>query len=115
MNSGAFYPLWKKYKPAILQMMKSAVGNDSQQYKLSKHEFEDVKPVQNMVIPFKMVLKNGGKSKMEKKSLPAEDLIAILKYSNTAVEMLESSEFTLQLDRQFVFHVSANAIESAEQ
>ncbi len=114
-NAGAFFPLWKKYKPVILQLMKRSMDGDAQNYQLSRHEFDDLKPVQNMVLPFKVVVKTGGKSKMDKKSLPAEDLVAILKTSNTALEMLESSEFTFTLNRECVFHVSAERTTPPEE
>lgn len=107
--------MWKKYKPIILQLMKSSADGETQKYQLSRHEFDDLKPVQNMVVPFKIVVTSGVRTKMEKKSLPAEGLITVLKNSNMAIERLESCEFTFQLDREFVFHVSGERVTQEEE
>lgn len=104
-----FFPLWKKYKPAILFMMKEA-AKGPQQYSFQKHEFDDLNPKKTSAYSFKFSVTSGLRASATKKSLLAEDLLMVLKGSEKAIELVESSEFDFELDKEFKLHVSARPL-----
>jgi hypothetical protein len=106
-NSGAFFPIWKKYRPVILVMMKDAVNKKPQQYNLSKHEFEDIAPHKSTTYSFKFTVVKGIRSSSPKKLLLSEDLLTMLRGSERAWELIDANDFEFELDKKFNLHVKA--------
>ena len=112
--TNAFFPIWKKYRPVLLKLMKDA-GDEVQTYPLSKHEFTDVDTKKSTTYPFKLEAHEGRAVNSIKSSLLAQDLLTLLKMSQTAVELMNSATYTFKLDKEFVLHVSAEKVETTEE
>lgn len=116
LQTSAFYPLWKKYRPVILKLMIDS-KDGPQTYSLSKHEFTDLAPKKNIVYSFKMEIFQGKPLTPIKTSLVAQDFVAMLKQSLKANELMETITFNFELDKQFVLQVTSvsNTEESEEE
>jgi len=96
--------LWNKYRPSILRMMIAA--NDApQQYKFYSHEFKALKGTAKS-FAFALQVSNGKGVNPTKVPAIAKDLLAVLQYSRTATEMMETQSYEFKLDRDFLLHVS---------
>ncbi|MEQ9300877.1 MAG: hypothetical protein RIF33_20050 [Cyclobacteriaceae bacterium] len=104
--SNAFYPLWKKYKPAVVKTMVDAAEDGTATYQFSKHEFSDLDPKKNSTYTFKMSLSEGQLVASIKTSLVAQDLVMLLKQSAKAWEMIEAYSFDFVLDKHYVLTVT---------
>lgn len=104
--SNAFYPLWKKYKPAVVKMMVDAAEEGTATYQFSKHEFSDIDPKKNSTYTFKMALSQGQLVASIKTSLVAQDLVMLLKQSAKAWELIESYSYNFELDKHYVLTVT---------
>ena len=106
LASNAFFPLWKKYKPAVVRMMVDAVEGGPQQYQFSKHEFSDIDPKKSSTYTFKMSLNRGQLVASIKTSIVAQDLVLLLRQSPRAWELVESYAYHFELDKQYLLHVT---------
>ncbi|WP_141719770.1 hypothetical protein [Roseivirga misakiensis] len=105
LQTSAFYPLWKKYRPVMLKLMVDA-DNEAQQYQMSKHEFTDLAPKKNIVYSFKLEMFQGAPLVAPKTSLVAQDFIAVIKQSAKANELMQTATYAFELDKQFNLNVS---------
>ncbi|MCO6360517.1 hypothetical protein [Roseivirga pacifica] len=112
--TNAFFPVWKKYRPVLLKLMKDA-EEETQTYPFSKHEFTDVDTKKSTTYPFKLEAHEGRAVNSIKSSLLAQDLLSLLKMSQTAVELMDAATYTFKLDKEFVLHVSSEKAENAEE
>ena len=110
-----YYPIWKKYKPVLLKLMKDATEGEPQTYQLSKHEFTDANTRKTATYTFKIASENSRLLKTSKSSIVAADLIAVLKQSGTAIELLDSYNYNFAMDNQFNLTVNAEAHEVAAE
>ncbi len=104
--SNAFYPLWKKYKPAVVKLMVDAAEDGTATYQFSKHEFSDIDPKKNSTYTFKMSLSEGQLVASIKTSLVAQDLVMLLKQSAKAWELIEAYSYDFVLDKHYVLTVT---------
>lgn len=108
LQISAFYPLWKKYKPVVLKLMIDA-QNGPQSYPLSKHEFTDLAPKKNIVYSFKMDIFQSKPLAAIKTSLVAQDFMEMIRQSAKAIELMDTSTYHIELDKQFVLNISCTA------
>lgn len=97
--------LWKKYRPAVLKLMKEA-SNSPQEYTFQSHEFKDINPKQKGGYTFTLTFFEGKATNLIKESVIAKALLMILQRSDTAVELSGKNVYELTMDKQFVLHVS---------
>lgn len=114
LNTKEFYPLWKKYKPVLLKLMIDSVQGDSQSYQLSGHEFADANTRKSAAFSFKLTTHKGRVLQPKKASIVASDMLAVLKQSAKAIELMDTSVFSFVLDAKFNLTVSSTAPESSE-
>jgi hypothetical protein len=103
-ESNIYASLWNKYRPAILKLMLGS-EKDTQQYKLSAHEFKAVNP-REKTYAFSMAVSNGKAVSNIKGSAVARDLLVILQQSQKASQLTREAVYELSMDKQFVFSVS---------
>ena len=103
-----FFPIWKKYKPVIIKLMKDSLYGD-QSYKLFGHEFSDVNTKSTSTYSFKIVVDNGKVTNVKKPSKMANDLLSMIKLSPSAKELMESHIFRFDLDAGFNLTVHSEA------
>ena len=85
-NTGKYVWIWEKYRPVILKLM-IASSEGPQEYKLSKHEFIDSNNKRPTGYSFTMTTFQGKSEGGTKKSLTAQDLLKMLKYSEKAEKL----------------------------
>jgi len=73
-----YQPLWQKYRPVIISIMKLAA--EPQEYQLSKHEFEAIGDREKAGYTFNLEIKNGIVVNNIEGTVVARDLFAVLKY-----------------------------------
>ncbi len=100
-----YVPLWNKYRPAILQMM-VASAEGPQQYKLFGHEFKGLNPKEKGGYTFTLQAHKGRAQNNIKRSIVAQDLLAVLEMSRKATELMGTDSYEFALDKQFVLHVA---------
>jgi hypothetical protein len=99
--------IWNKYRPVILRLMVDA-GGAAQQYEFSSHEFTRVFPKNRAGLKFILYFHRSHALNNIKTSPLAKDLLGVLKESQTAIKLGDSSTYEFILDRNFVFHVRKN-------
>ncbi len=115
LATNAFFPLWRKYRPAILKLMVDSVNIEAQKYQFSKHEFEDLNPRKNTTYSFKLEVFEGAPLTPIKTSELAQDLLVLLKQSEKANSLMQTSTFLFELDKQFVMHISSVPMAQEEE
>jgi hypothetical protein len=118
MNSRTFFgepaqvygPHWNKYRPSILKLMLAA-PEGPQQYQFYNHEFKALKSTEKS-FAFELLVTNGKANNASKLPTIAKDLLSILQFSRKATELMTGKAFTFKLDRNFVFHVSQQPLNS---
>ena len=108
-----FFPIWKKYRPVVLKLMIDSLDGPAQSYQLSHHEFSDVNSRKSAVFSFKLKTHQGRVLHPKKASIVASDLLALLKQSAKAIELMDASVFNFVLDSQFKLTVSSELPETA--
>ena len=103
-ESSPYASLWNKYRPVILKLMMDA-GSDPQQYKLSAHEFKAVGRKEK-TYAFVMEVSHGKAINSIKGSTVARDLLTILQQSQKATQLMGEAVYEMNLDKQFVLHVT---------
>ncbi len=103
-NHGPFTPLWKKYKPVVLKLMKDA-GEEPQTYQFQEHEFIDLNGQRKSGYSFKMEVYENRKSN-KPRSKVANDLLNVLQSSSTAEELTNEDPYHFKLDNKFELEVS---------
>lgn len=114
LQISAFYPLWKKYKPVVLKLMMDA-KDGVQTYPLSKHEFTDLAPKKNIVYSFKIDIFQSKPLVAIKTSLVAQDFMEMIRQSGKAIELMDTATYHIELDKQFMFHVSCTPVVNEEE
>jgi hypothetical protein len=99
--------IWHKYRPVILRLMVDA-ANCPQQYSFSDHEFTQIAPKNRTSLAFILYLHRLKALNNIKSSPLAHGLLEILKESQTAARLTQSSVFEFILDKHFVLHVERN-------
>ncbi|MBY0435909.1 MAG: hypothetical protein K2U26_17590 [Cyclobacteriaceae bacterium] len=99
-----YVPLWSKYRPAILQLMK-ATADGPQQYKLFSHEFKSLNPKEKKGYSFTLQAFEGKAQNSIKNSTIAQDLLYVLEGSEKASGLMKVDAYEFSLDKQFVFRV----------
>ena len=107
-----FYPIWKKYRPVVLKLMVDSLEGESQSYQLSKHEFTDANTRKSSTFAFKLETHKGRVIKPAKPNVVAADMLAMLKQSAKAQELMQTYIFYIVLDPQFNFTVTATPAEA---
>lgn len=114
--SNVFSPLWNKYRPVVLRLMVDSLNGESQQYPLSKHEFTDIDPKKNTRYPFVLQVNQSAViSTPAKITVVANGLTMTLRASERAWGLMAEHTFRIELDKQFMLHVSCLPAESEEE
>ncbi len=100
-----YMSLWNKYRPVVLQLMKSS-SDEPRQYKLSGHEFKALSGKAKVTFSFVMETRNGKAINNIASSAPARDLLHVLQLSKTGVSLMRESPYQFSLDKDFVFQVT---------
>lgn len=108
-----FFPVWKKYKPVIIKLMKDSLEGD-QSYQLFGHEFADVNTKSTSTYSFKIVLEDGRVTNVKKPSKMALDLLSMIKQSPSGKELVSIHDFKFDLDGSFKLTVRSISKEVPE-
>lgn len=101
--------LWDKYRPAILKFMVDS-KEGPQQYKLFKHEFQNVNPSNKGGYTFELRVYQGKAVNDIRTSDIAKDLLIILQQSNKAMELAEDKLYQFSLDKNLMLHVTQEVV-----
>ena len=99
-ESNIYITLWEKYRPAILSKMKLAL-TEPQSYPLSKHEFEAIGDRLSSGYSFNLELRDGKLMNNIDGTAVARDLLAVLKKSKTANELMKDSYYKINFSKDF--------------
>lgn len=99
-DSNIYIPLWQKYRPVILSKMKAALES-VQEYPLTKHEFEAIGDRTSSGYSFNLEIKNGILQNNIDGTAVARDLYAVLKSSETAIALMKTATFKINLTKDF--------------
>lgn len=110
-DTNAFFPLWKKYRPALLKLMIEAMEGEPQEYQFAFHEFDDLNPKKTTNYPFKLEVHKGRAINISKTSDLALALLSLLNSSATAWGLMEKATFKFELTKKYILHVSAELVE----
>ncbi|MBK7566191.1 MAG: hypothetical protein IPI31_00035 [Bacteroidetes bacterium] len=95
-----YIPLWQKYKPVILTMMRKALDTPCE-YQLSKYEFEAIGERIKAGYAFKLEFANGRVINNIEGTAVARDLVQVLKASNTANILLKENNYKINMGKDF--------------
>ena len=115
MLTKEFYPIWKKYRPVILKLMIDSLDGSEQSYQLSKHEFSDANTRKSATFSFKLGIHKGRVLHPKKAGVVASDLLALLKQSAKAIELMDTAIFTIVLDPQCKLTINSESTETASE
>lgn len=104
MTHSLYFPLWNKYRPAIIQLM-VASEDGPQQYRLFDHEFKAINSKEKSY-SFELNAHAGKALNNIKESRMAQDLLGVLNMSRKATELLTEFQFEFSMDRHFILRVS---------
>lgn len=107
--SQVYVSLWSKYRPVLIKLM-TAAENEPQQYKLFDHEFKSRNPKER-TYSFELQAYQGKAVNNIKTSPPAQDLLAVLNMSKTAVELMSAGTYQFTLDKHFLLKVVKTVME----
>lgn len=113
-NTTEFFPIWKKYKPVIIKLMKDSLLEE-QSYQLYGHEFADVNTKKTTTYSFKVTLENGRITNVKKPVKMANDLLSMLQLSPSARELMEQNSFQIALDSNFHLTIKGEAPATAAE
>ena len=105
--------LWKKYRPAILNLM-VASEKGTMEYKFSSHEFRDINQNKGNY-SFVLRAHKGKAINNIKTSLVARDLLEVLQNSEKANQLIDSAIYEFELDKHFVLHIKHESIPEPEK
>lgn len=105
MNNQVYTSLWKKYRPAILQLMVAA-SEGPQAYKFFSHEFKTLNPKEKKGYSFTLEAYQGKAQNNIKGVIVAQDLLYMLESSGKASELMDGDGYEFKMDKQFVLHVT---------
>lgn len=106
-----YTPVWNKYRHAIVKMMIDSLASP-QEYKLSEHEFKALNSKQKGGYAFVLQLSKGKAINNIRDVVIAQDLLEILQLSRKASELSDDTAYQIQMDKQFILHVSKMTTES---
>lgn len=104
MIHNAYTPIWNKYRPALLNLMKAA-ADGPQEYKFSSHELKGINPKSKTSCAFDLKVYQGKAINPIKNSEIAQGLLSMLQQSRTATELVESATYSFQLDKNYMLHI----------
>ncbi len=104
-TDSSYVHLWKKYRPAILQLMVTS-AEAPQEYKFSGHEFKGINPKEKGGYSFTLQAFQGKAVNNIKNSIVAKGLLLTLQQSPKATELMNTEVYQFVLDKQFVLHVT---------
>lgn len=104
MIHNAYTPIWNKYRPALLNLMKAA-ADGPQEYKFSSHELKGINPKSKTSCAFELQVYQGKAINPIKNSEIAQGLLSMLQQSRTATELVESATYSFQLDKNYMLHI----------
>jgi|SRR5688572_4437898 len=100
-----YSPIWNKYRPAILKMMRDS-AQAPQTYALYSHEFRALNARQKGGYTFILTVSKGKVVNNIRGSVIAQDLLEMLQLSKSGLELMHESPYEISLDKQFVLHVT---------
>ncbi|NQZ79219.1 MAG: hypothetical protein HRT61_24330 [Ekhidna sp.] len=114
VNHNLYIPLWNKYKPVLLKLMRGAT-EAPQEYQFIPHEFRDINPKERGGHAFKLEAHKRRPQNNIKMSVVAQDLLDILIKSNTAYELMEEAMYEFVMDKQFKLTVTRHEVTNEEE
>ncbi len=103
-ESNIYIPLWEKYKPAIVGKMKLAIS-ESQEFQLSKHEFEAIGDRSSCGYSFNLEIKNGVLANDISGTAVARDLLEVLKNSKTSKDLIQNNHVKINFSKDFILKI----------
>jgi len=111
--SQVYVSLWSKYRPVLIKLM-TAAETEPQSYKLFDHEFKSRNPKER-TYSFELQAYQGKAVNNIKTSAPAQDLLAVLNMSKTAIELMSAGTYQFNLDKHFMLKVVKTVMEPQPQ
>lgn len=103
-ESNIYVPLWQKYRPMIVSLMREALVSQ-QNYSLSKHKFEAIGDRTQSGYSFNLEIKNCIVQNNIEGTAVARDLFEVLKNSKSASELLKQHNFKINLNKEFILTI----------
>lgn len=104
MIHNPYTPIWNKYRPALLNLMKAA-ADGPQEYKFSSHELKGINPKSKTSCAFELQVFQGKAINSIKNSDIAHGLLNMLQQSRTATELMDTAMYSFLLDKQYMLHI----------
>lgn len=105
-ESSIYTPIWQKYRPAILSLLKSSL-TEPQEYKLSKQEFETIGGRSSAGYGFNLEVKEGIVVNNIRGTAVARDLFEVLKNSPSAKEFMLNNYFKINMTKDFKLKIQS--------
>ena len=102
--------LWDKYRPAILKFMIDS-KEGPQEYKLFKHEFQNIAPNEKGGYAFILRMFKGKAVNDIRTSAIAKDLLVILQQSNKASELSEDTLYEFKMDKNLLLSITQEEVQ----
>ena len=113
-NYGKYVFVWEKYRPALLSMM-SAAKSEVQNYKLSKHEFQDLNSNRTTGYSFTLEISDNRVINAPKQNLMSKDLLYVLQHNSKAKELMTLCSYKFKMDKDFNLQITREEIETEEE
>jgi hypothetical protein len=103
-DKNLYFPLWQKYKPAIVALIKASISQP-QQYQMLKHEFEVFGNREKSNYIFNLEITNGVCVNDISGTAVARDLLEILKTSEIAKSVFSNHHIKINMGKDFKVHI----------
>ncbi len=113
-SAGKYTHIWKKYRPAILNLMVKA-SEGPQSYGLSNHEFIDVNNKRTTGYSFALKVYQNRNNSEKKVNAVGLDLLAVIQQSQKAQELTNDAAYRFEMDKNFKLQVSCEPVEKVEE
>jgi hypothetical protein len=103
-NQNIYYPIWKKYKPAIVSLLKASLV-ESQKIQMFKHEFEVFGNRVKSNYIFNLEIVDGVCVNDTSGTAVARDLLEILNTSDIAKSIFSNHHIKINMGKDFIMHI----------
>lgn len=109
MPERRFTLFWKKYRPAVLQMMQGAL-NEWHEYQFMKHELSHAGKKPKGGIKFSAVISMSKASIDARDSEIGIDLIEMLRQSQTGAALMATNRYEIVLEKNLMLRIVRKSI-----
>ncbi|WP_026896762.1 hypothetical protein [Daejeonella oryzae] len=104
-NSNLYYPLWLKYSPVFVMLLKKAV-NGTETLSLNKNDFETLGDRKVSDYTFNLEIKNTKVINNISGTAVARDLYDVLVNNPKTKELLQDKHYKLSLGKEYILRIS---------